>query len=92
MLKYSLTTSKDGRTIIKIHHEFGDFKFYLVPDEKDKNAFSWASFPQLPDTQAGDYIAREAAKSIATFAKSQSGKMSFDEMVACLKNAQRMEQ
>lgn len=90
MLKYSLTTSKAGKTIIKIHHEFGDFKFYLVPHESDKKSFGWASSPQINDEQAGDFIAREAAKSIAEFAKSETGVMSFNEMVAALKNAQKL--
>lgn len=90
MLRYSLTRCKKGREIIKIHHEFGDFKFYLVPDDKDKNGFSWQSHPSIDDDKAGNYIAVEAAKSIAQFAKNDADAISFDEMVAALKNAQRM--
>ena len=76
--------------MIKIHHDFGDFKFYLVPDEKDNNGYAWKSYPEFNDEKVGNYIAREAASSIAHFAKSETGKMSFHEMVAALKNAQRM--
>ena len=92
MLKFSLANNKAGATIIKIHHDFGDFKFYLVPDENSNKSFSWHSEPNITDTQAGDYIATEAAKAVAAFAKRPTEKMSFQEMVACLQNAQRLEQ
>lgn len=90
MLKYSLTTSKEGKTIIKIHHDFGDFQFYLIPHPKKDDSFSWVTSPRIKDTKAGDFIAREAAKSIATYAKSPTADMSFKEMVASLKNAEKL--
>ena len=92
MLKFSLATGKTGTTIIKIHHDFGNFKFYLVPDENNNKSFSWHSEPKITDTQAGDYIATEAAKAIASFAKRPAEHMSFNEMVTCLQNAERLAQ
>ena len=92
MLKFSLASSKTGETIIKIHHDFGDFKFYLVPDENNNKSYSWHAEPTITDPQAGDYIATEAAKALASFAKRPTEHMSFNEMVACLQNAERLAQ
>lgn len=90
MIQYSLTTSKDGNTRIKIHHDLGDFKFFLTPDEHDGKGFSWSSTPEIEDKKAGDLLARQAARSIAEFAKSDLSIMSFDEMVAHLRRAEKL--
>ena len=87
MLKYSLATAKSGQTIIKIHHDFGDFNFYLVPDPQHPDSFGWASDPMIKDKKVGDSIALKAATSIAHFTRNTPGEMSFGEMVVALKNA-----
>ena len=92
MLQYSLATAKNGKTIIKIHHDFGDFNFYLVPDPQHPDSFGWASDPIIKDKKVGDRIAFEAAASIANFTKSRAGSMSFGEMVVALKNAAEIAQ
>lgn len=92
MLQYSLTTAKNGKTIIKIHHNFGKFNFYLVPDPQHPESFGWASDPVIKDKRVGDKIAFEAASSIAHFTKNTPGSMSFGEMVVALKNAAEIAQ
>lgn len=87
MLQYSLATAKNGKTIIKIHHDFGEFSFYLVPDPEHPESFGWASDPVIHDKKIGDKIALEAANSIAHFTRNPIEKMSFGEMVVALKNA-----
>lgn len=88
-MQYSLATSKDGQTIIKIHHNFGAFDFYLTPDAEKKNGFGWASDPMISDTKLGQSIANIAAKSIARFAKKEFNNISFGEMKNALEIAHK---
>ena len=92
MLRYSLATAKTGKTIIKIHHNFGDFSFYLMPDPEHPESFGWASDPMIKDKKIGDKIALEAATSIAHYTKNKPGTLSFGEMVAALRNAAEIAQ
>lgn len=92
MLQYSLTTAKNGKTIIKIHHDYGAFSFYLVPDPNHPESFGWASDPLIKDKKIGDKIAFQAAKSIAQFTRNEPGSLSFGEMVVALRNASEVAQ
>lgn len=92
MLQYSLTTAKNGKTIIKIHHDYGAFSFYLVPDPNQPESFGWASDPLIKDKKIGDKIALQAAKDIAQFTRNEPGSLSFGEMVVALRNASEIVQ
>lgn len=89
MIQYSLATAKNNETIIKVHHDYGDFNFYIIPSEDDKSAYSWASDPVIKDKKIGDIIAQRAVQSIAIFAKNNK-EMTFKEMLAALKQASIM--
>ena len=87
MLQYSLATAKNGKTIIKIHHDFGNFNFYLVPDPNNPESFGWASDPLIKDKKVGDMIAIRAAKSIAQYTRNNPDNLSFSDMVNALRSA-----
>ncbi len=90
MIQYSLATAKNNETIIKVHHDYGDFSFYIIPSKDNDAAYSWASDPVIKDKKVGDIIANQAVQSIALFAKSDTKEMSFKEMLAALKQASIM--
>ncbi|GEM_PF-5530116 len=87
MLQFSLATAKNGKTIIKIHHDFGAFNFYIVPDPNNPESFGWASDPLIKDKKIGDKIAIRAVKSIAQFTRNDPNNLSFSDMVNALRSA-----
>lgn len=90
-MRFSLARSKKGEKIIKIHHDFGEFNFYLMPTPKGTDGlFAWTSDPKIKDENLGRMIAMHAAKAIAKFSKQNPETMSFEDMKEALTNAEKI--